>query len=106
VHVELKTEGGVAFFPGLARLFVLETAALSADEVERLAGLVDDCRFFDREETARPARRGADAREYVLTIEVEGARRRTLRLRDPVAPDLAALLDFVREKQRESRPGR
>lgn len=106
MRVELKTEGGVAFFPGLARPFVLETAALSADEAERLACLVDECRFFDREEAAPPARRGADAREYVLTIEAEGARRRTVRLRDPVAPDLAALLDFVREKQRESRTRR
>ena len=106
MHVELKTEGGVAFFPGLARPFVLETGSLSADEAERLACLVKDCRFFDRKETAPPARPGPDAREYVLTIEVEGARRRSLRLRDPVAPDVAALLDFVREKQRESRAQR
>ena len=106
MHVELKTEGGVAFFPGLARPFVLEVTALSAEDAERLACLVEECGFFDREEAAPAARRGADAREYVLTIEVEGTRRRTLRLRDPVAPDLELLLDFVRTKERESRPRR
>jgi Emfourin len=105
VHVELKTEGGVAFFPGLARPFVLDTAALSAEETERLNVLVEACRFFDRPDPAPPARRGADAREYVLTIEVESTGRRTLHLRDPVTPDLADLLDFLRAKQRESRPG-
>lgn len=96
----------MAFFPGLARPFVLDTSALSAEESERLTLLVEACRFFDRADAARPARRGADAREYVLTIEVESTRRRTLRLRDPVAQDLADLLDFVRAKQRESRAGR
>jgi hypothetical protein len=103
VQVELKTEGGVAYFPGLARPFVLDSATLSAEESERLSVLVAECRFFERKDPAPPTRRGADAREYVVTVEVESTRRRTLRLRDPVAPDLAALLDFVRAKEREVR---
>jgi hypothetical protein len=106
VHVELKTEGGVAFFPGLARPFVLDTATLTTEETERLTVLVDAARFFERADAESPPRRGADAREYVLTIEVTSTRRRTLRLREPLAPDLERLLDFVRTKQRESRPGR
>jgi hypothetical protein len=106
VQVELKTEGGVAFFPGLARPFVLDGATLSVAERERLSVLVEQCRFFERKDPAPPVRRGADAREYVLTVEAEATRRRTLRLRDPVAPDLAALLDFVRAKEREARQRR
>jgi Emfourin len=104
VHVELKTEGGVAFLPGLARPFVLDTAALSVEETEHLTLLVEASRFFERPDPASPTRRGADAREYVLTIEAGNTRRRTLHLCDPVAPDLGALLDFLRAKERESRP--
>src|SRR5262245_55358792 len=92
MRIELRIEGGLAHFPGLAKPLVLRTEDLSsADraEIERLAAAA---RLFERpEEAGGPGRVAPDARRYRLEVEEEG-RRRALVIDDPIAdPALAAL---------------
>jgi hypothetical protein len=116
VRIELKTEGGIAFFPGLAAAFAIDTVALAIDDAKRLAALVAESGLLDvpaagrrglprsagRAEPTPPIRRGADARRYVLTID-DGSRRRRVTVEDPVPAKLEPLVDFLRAKQRVSR---
>jgi len=101
VRLELRTEGGFGFFPGLAAPFVLDTDRLPEEEAQRLAELVRQARVFERETPPPPERRG-DARLYRLTVE-SPAGRRTLVLSDPLEPELRALVDFLRARQRRAR---
>lgn len=111
MRIELVVEGGVAHLPGLAGPFVVDTESLAADEASRLKALVESSgvlRRGAREAGAAGGRRGpgaeggADVRSYRITFD-DGSHRRTLRLRDPLAPGLAPLVEFLRRKQREGR---
>lgn len=97
MQVTFKTEGGMAFFPGLSRPSVVDSAELPAAEAARLQELIADTRFFDLPEESRALRAGAaDYRQYTITVEDAG-RRHTVRLADPVeSPALQSLLDFLR----------
>ncbi|HXY40735.1 MAG TPA: protealysin inhibitor emfourin [Vicinamibacteria bacterium] len=100
MRLELRTEGGFGYFPGLAAPFVLDADCLPEEEAQQLAELVQKARLFEREPPpSPPARRAADARLYRLSVE-SPAGRRTLVLRDPLEPELRALVDFLRERQR------
>lgn len=87
-------EGGVAHFPGLAKLLVIETDDLPGDEAEELQRLVDSARFFDMPaEPGPPPRGAADYRRYLITVS-EAGRKHTVRLHDPVSdPQVAALVE-------------
>jgi hypothetical protein len=113
MRIELVVDGGVAYLPGLARPFVIDTDSLAADEASRLSALVESSGVLrrgarDRETGSAGGRRGpaaeggADARSYRITVD-DGSRRRTLRLRDPLPPRLAPLVEFLRRRQREGR---
>ena len=104
MYIELKTEGGVAYFPGLATPTVIDTAQLPESEARELEKLVEAAQFFDRTggEPA-PTPGAADYRTYSITIE-KGERRHTLRTTDVTSdPDLKALVAFLRAKERELR---
>lgn len=116
MRIELKTEGGVAFFPGLAAAFAIDSVALTIDDAKRLAALVAESGLLDtaaddrrslprsagRREPTPPVRRGADTRRYVLTIH-DGSHRRRVTVEDPVPAKLEPLVDFLRARQRVSR---
>ncbi len=116
MRIELVVEGGIAYLPGLARPFVIDSAALAAEEAQRLAALVEDAGVLGPATSKRnvePAStgqrrgpgasgRGADLRSYRITVD-DGSRRRTLRLQDPLDPQLAPLVEFLRAKEREGR---
>ncbi len=115
MRVELVVEGGIAYLPGLARPFVIDSASLAAEDAQRLATLVEDAGVLGRAGSRRSAEpagarrrgtgasgRGADLRSYQITVD-DGSRRRTLRVQDPLDPQLAALVAFLRDKQREAR---
>jgi hypothetical protein len=104
MHIEFKTEGGVAHFPGLARPTVIESAQLSESDAHELERLVEAAQFFARspEETVAP-RGAADYQSYVITIDT-GRQRHTVRVSDLSAdPDLKALVAFLRSKARQQR---
>lgn len=98
-------EGGLASFPGLAAPFTVDSDALGAHEAKQLAalvagsGLLADARRGSGGPAAAPR---PDARRYTLTIEDEG-RRRTVSVEDPLPPELAPLVAFLKERQRHAR---
>jgi hypothetical protein len=100
MHVQLETDGGIAFFPGLSRPVVVDSADLPKEQAARLQKLVDTARFFDLPAASAALPKGAaDYRQYTITIQ-DGRRRHTVRLTDPVEdPNLAALIDFLQDQR-------
>jgi hypothetical protein len=115
VRVELRTEGGLAVFPGLSGTFVCESQGLGEGEARQLAALVEAAGVLagaagPSDPPATVVRRGADRRHYVLTVQ-DGSLRRSVTVEDPLTPALGALVAFLRERQRAARgrsrdPGR
>jgi hypothetical protein len=81
MRIELTTEGGIASFPGLRKPVAVDGERLSPEQAAELQGLIDAARFFELPEMADRPRRGADYREYTLTVEDRG-RRHTVRFSD------------------------
>jgi hypothetical protein len=102
MRIVYKAEGGIASFPGLRQLFVINSHDLSAAEAAELARLLDAAHFFELPGDCRALHPGAvDYRQYAISIE-NADRRHTIRLADPVGnPQLRALLDLL---QRYARP--
>src|SRR5215212_3428423 len=96
MRVELQTEGGIAFFPGLNKPVVLNSKDLPKDQAAQLQQLIDSTRFFDLPAASRALPKGAaDMRRYTIKVE-DGRRRRTVRLNDPIEDArLQALIDFL-----------
>jgi hypothetical protein len=97
MRVQFKIEGGLAYFPGLSKPRVIDTAELPAAEADRLRRLVDAADLFQQPAAARALPKGAaDYRQYTITVE-DGRRRRTIQLADPITnPDLEALVEYLR----------
>ena len=100
MRVELQTDGGVAYFPGLNKPIVVDSRELPNQQAARLQQLIDSARFFELPAASRALPKGAvDMRRYTITVE-DGRRRRTVRLTDPIEDaNLQALIDFL-QKQR------
>jgi hypothetical protein len=100
MRVELQTEGGMAFFPGLSKPIVLNSSDLSKAQSTQLQQLLDSTRFFELPAASRSVPKGAaDLRRYTITVE-DGRRRRTVRLVDPIEdPELQALIAFLQEQR-------
>ena len=100
MRVELLTEGGIAFFPGLNKPVVLNSSDLPKEQATQLQQLVDSTRFFDLPTASRSLPPGAaDMRRYTITVE-DGRHRRTVRLNDPIQDvRLQALIDFLQDQR-------
>lgn len=103
MRIEMRTEGGIAHFPGLARPFVIDLGALPPAEAEALRALV--AAALAAPPAPPPAAGAADYQTTVLTIE-DGGERRQLTITD-LDPDGArqALRDAL-HRLRRRRPGR
>lgn len=100
MHVEYKQEGGFAAFPGLSKPFVIETGDLPAEQSERLQELLEASNFFKLpiRPTIHPG--AADYITYIIMV-VDGRRRRTVRLVDPIEdPHVQNLIDFLNDLRR------
>ncbi len=99
MRVQLKIEGGLAYFPGLARPRVINSDKLSKEEAAELERFVNAAHFFELPDRVGTVQKGAaDYRQYIVTI-AEGRRSHTVRLTDPVEDtNLQALLDFIRSR--------
>jgi hypothetical protein len=96
IEAAISTEGGVGFFPGLARERKIDVKALGVAGLARLAKLVESSDFFKHSDPAGPPK-GADMRTHTITITIDG-RSKTLRIPEPITnAGLAALVDFLRE---------
>jgi len=100
MRVELQTEGGIAFFPGLNKPVVLNSSDLSKEQSTQLQQLLDSTRFFELPAAARSLPKGAaDMRRYTITVQ-DGRRRRTVRLTDPIEDtNLQSLIDFLQAQR-------
>ena len=100
MRVELQTEGGIAFFPGLNKPIVLNSNDLSKAQSDQLQQLLDSTHFFELPAASRSVPKGAaDMRRYTITVE-DGRRRRTVRLVDPIEDThLQALIEFLQERR-------
>ena len=100
MRVELQTEGGVAYFPGLSKPVVVNSAELPKAQASQLQQLVDDAHFFELPAVSRSLPKGAaDMRSYTITVE-DGRRRSTVRLIDPIEnTNLQALIKFLEDQR-------
>ncbi len=95
MRIELTTEGGVAYFPGLSKPVVVDSGRLSQEQKAELQRLTEEARFFELPEKADTPRRGADYRRYTLTIEGD-ARHHTVQFTDLIDnPALKRLVHYV-----------
>ena len=94
MRITLRTEGGIAHFPGLARPHVLDTAALSESDARAVEDLVNAAQFFTRPDAPAPG--GADRRKYTVTV-TRDEESRTLHAYDPLDPALSALVARLRK---------
>ena len=96
MRVELQTDGGIAYFPGLSKPVVVDSSDLPNEQAAQLRQLIDSTHFFELPAAARSIPKGAaDTRSYTITV-ADGRRRRTVRLRDPIEDThLQALIEFL-----------
>jgi len=96
IEATISTEGGVGFFPGLARERKIDVKELGVAGLARLAKLVESSDFFKHSGPAEPPK-GADMRTHTITLTIDG-RSKTLRIPEPIKDSgLAALVEFLRE---------
>jgi hypothetical protein len=100
MRVELLTEGGVAFFPGLSKPIVVDSATLPEAEARQLEQLVADARFFELPAASRALPKGGgDMRSHTITVK-DGRRTHTVRLIEPIEdPHLQALIEFLQAQR-------
>ncbi len=98
----MRTEGGVAFFPGLAQPAIIDVSTLSpADETE-LRALVDAA--LAAPPAPPPPKGAADYRTIVLTIE-DGGEHHQVAISDlDTDPSRRALRDALRKLKRALTP--
>ena len=99
MHVQVSIDGGIAYFPGLAKPINLDTETLPAQDAEEMRRLVAAADFFSLPESIgqQPARGAADYRHYTITVD-DGSAHHAVQVTDPVSdPHLEALIAFARK---------
>ena len=87
MRFSFKTEGGIAYFPGLAKPFVFESRDLSKADAKALHALVKAAHFFTLPASInKPAPGAADMQRYTLTIE-DDDRTHTVQCIEGTGPD-------------------
>jgi hypothetical protein len=108
MKISLKTEGGIAHFPGLSQPLTIDEAHLDPAGASELRRAVDAVRFFDLPSSlGRAAPGAADYRTHTITVE-DGDRKHSVRVIEPIAePALRELVELVRTRARAAlRAGR
>jgi len=83
MRITFQSEGGVAFFPGLNKPVVIDTADLPAEKRFKLERLLQSAGFFALPASVGHRPRGAaDVREYTLRVE-DGTRDATVHVTEP-----------------------
>lgn len=104
MRIEFSEEGGVAYFPGLAKPISIDVEVMDSGEAEQLKQLVERARFYDLPPTlGSPAKGAADYRQYTLMID-DGSRKRTVRIKEPIEdPAVDELVQAVRKYVKAAR---
>jgi hypothetical protein len=100
MRVQLITDGGFAYMPGLASPVVVDSAHLSAEEAVQLQRLCEAASATGQQQATSNATPVPDGRRYRLTIETADSRRE-LSAADPIDhPAVARLIAFVQQRGR------
>jgi hypothetical protein len=104
MRVTIATEGGLAYFPGLAKPVVIETDQLDPVDAARLGDLIEAARFFEQPKQVGQAALGAaDLQRHTVTIELKG-RQHTVEILEPINDvGLRELVRFLQQQVRELR---
>jgi hypothetical protein len=103
MRIQFRTEGGIAYFPGLSKPATIDTNELPAKEANELEQLIEAADFFDLPADFAPPRGAADYRQYTISVTALG-HTHTTRLVDPIEdPNVQALVDYLEVKARELR---
>jgi hypothetical protein len=104
MRATIATEGGLAYFPGLARPVEIDAGALAPADADRLRALVEAARFLALPAQVGQAARGcADLQRHRVTVELDG-QRHTVTVVEPIAdPALRDLVRFLQQKAVEAR---
>lgn len=99
MRVQLKTDGGIVYFPALAKPRTLADGDLDEAERGTLAALIKAADFFNLPPDMTGAQPGAaDHQSYTLSIEQDG-KQHTVRFDDLTDdPQLMDLLGFIQSK--------
>ena len=97
MRAELRIDGGVGFFPGLARPIALDQSNLSPDEREEFSRLVSAVRALPGPAPGAAVRAVPDGRTYRITIASADGNLE-LRCADAaVPPEFSALMVFIKQ---------
>jgi hypothetical protein len=104
MRIQLKMEGGIAYFPGLSKPITIDSDQLPRQESDELKRLVNATRFFDLPAViGSPSPGAADYRQYTITLQDEG-KQHTVHLTDPIEdPSLQALLTYLKARRSATR---
>jgi hypothetical protein len=92
MRIFFERSGG---FAGQTLTAELDTTSLPADEAHNIHKMVEDAGFFHLSTSIPPPARGADAFQYVVTVEQKG-KQYTVRITDITAPHaLRPLLEHL-----------
>jgi hypothetical protein len=99
IHIEFNSEGGFAFIPKLHQLAIVDSNALSEEQVKKLQSLIEEANFFELPENNPASSSGAaDYQQYMISIEKEGRRHRvnfTDLVDNPALKELFAFLKSI-----------
>ena len=103
MRIQFKTDGGIAYFPGLSKPVTIDTDELSAEEAANLERLIENADFFNLPAIAPPLRGAADYRHYTISVTAR-EHAHTVRLNEPIEdPHVQALVDYLEGKAGELR---
>jgi hypothetical protein len=99
MRIQLKIEGGLAYFPGLSKPIKIESNELPDQEANKLKQLLDAAHFFDLPPVLNaPAPGAADYHQYTITVDDDN-KHYTVQMTDPIEPNLQALLSYLKTKR-------
>jgi hypothetical protein len=103
MRIFFERSGG---FVGQTLTAELDTASLPPDEAHNIQKMLEAAGFFHLPASTTTPARGADAFQYVVTVEEHG-KRHTVRTTDMAAPDaLRSLFGYLTRVARQKRGGR
>jgi hypothetical protein len=97
MKIQLKIDGGLAYFPGLNKPILIDTNAVPAEEADKLKQLLNAAHFFQLPPVLNvPAPGAADYHRYTITVD-DGSQHHTVQMTDPIEePNLQALLSYLK----------
>ncbi|QMU26842.1 protealysin inhibitor emfourin [Adhaeribacter radiodurans] len=103
MKVYFKPEGGFGFFPGLNKPLELNSEQLPPEEADHLHQLIHAANFFNLPNQQPESTFGADQKKYTIRVESQD-QQHLIQLQDTeIEPPLHNLLNYLNQKQKETR---